>query len=239
MNQWRRRTPEGILPECVHLATTCLAAHTLRLSTSSNPRLISAFCYGCSHAISLAEATQEENMTQLNLSDRHSTTAQGSSSVKENGRSISNQMVGALGALLMLAVVIGIGSCSRGNSKPAVVAQTTHPAAPIPNPVPQATPTPAPKPMQAKSRKRRAATLSYVNREYGISFSFPRQYRLTSGDEAQLSWGGDGFQVRVCQCQREFAHDVRSMYAVRVSGAERRSCAVIKRCSCESKNRRP
>jgi hypothetical protein len=135
-------------------------------------------------------------MTQLNLSDRHSTTAQGSSSVKENGRSISNQMVGALGALLMLAVVIGIGSCSRGNSKPAVVAQTTHPAAPIPNPVPQATPTPAPKPMQAKSRKRRAATLSYVNREYGISFSFPRQYRLMSGDEAQLSWGDLGpFQM--------------------------------------------
>src|ERR1700680_5065519 len=84
-----------------------------------NPRLISAFCYGCSRAISLAEATQEKNMTQLNLSDRHSTTAQGSSSVKENGRSISNQTVGALGALVMFAAVIGIGSCSRGNGKPA------------------------------------------------------------------------------------------------------------------------
>src|SRR5260370_16932994 len=88
----------------------------------------------------------------------------------------------------MWGVVIGIGSCSRWNSKPAVVAQTTHPAAPIPNPVPQATPTPAPKPMQAKSRKRRAATLSYVNREYGISFSFPSQYRLMSCDKPQLTW---------------------------------------------------
>lgn len=134
-------------------------------------------------------------MTQLNLSNRNSTTAPGASSAEENGWSIRKQTVGALGALVMFAAVIGIGSCSRGNGKPAVVAQTTQPSAPVPNPVAQATVAPAPQPAKAKSKKR-AATLSYVNREYGVSFSFSRQYSLKSGDEAQLSWGDLGpFQM--------------------------------------------
>jgi hypothetical protein len=59
-------------------------------------------------------------------------------------------------------------------------------------------PAPAPVPVQAKARtkKPRPATVSYVNPEYGISFSFPRQYSLKSGDAAQLSWGDLGpFQM--------------------------------------------
>lgn len=139
-------------------------------------------------------------MTRLNLSDRHSTTPQGSSSAKENGGSIRKQTVGALGALVMFAAVIGIGSCSTGSGKPSVVAQTTQPSAPISNPVAPAMAAPGSQPVlaksQAKARTRRAATLSYVNREYGVSFSFPRQYSLRSGDEAQLSWGDLGpFQM--------------------------------------------
>jgi len=137
-------------------------------------------------------------MTQLNLSGRHSTTAQGSSSAEENNWSIRKQTLGALGALLMFAVVIGIGSCSRGNGKPTVVAQTPQPSAPVPTPaVVQPTAAPAPKPVQTKSRKpRRAANLSYVNRAYGVSFNFPKQYTLKTGDEAQLSWGDLGpFQM--------------------------------------------
>ena len=41
--------------------------------------------------------------------------------------------------------------------------------------------------MQAKgkTRKHRPATLSYVNREYGLSFSFPRSYRLKTGKAVQ------------------------------------------------------
>lgn len=136
-------------------------------------------------------------MTQLNLSGRHSTTAQGSSSAEESNWSIRKQTLGALGALLMFAAVIGIGSCSRGSGKPAVVTQTTQPSAPVPTPaVVQATAAPASKPVQTKSRKRRAANLSYVNRAYGVSFSFPKQYSLKTGDEAQVSWGDLGpFQM--------------------------------------------
>ncbi len=140
-------------------------------------------------------------MTRLNLSDRQSTTTQGSSSPERNGWSIGKQTAGALGALLMFAAVIGIGSCSRGTSKPAVGAQATQPSAPTPNPFTAATAMPAPTPVPAKSShpkstKRRAATLSYINREYGVTFSFPRQYNLKSGDDAQLSWGDLGpFQM--------------------------------------------
>ncbi len=132
-------------------------------------------------------------MTQLNLSGRNSTTKQESPSAGENEGSIRNLTMGAFGALVVFAAVIAIGSCSRGNNKPAVVAQTTQPAAPVSSPVAQATvPVPAPGPVKAKPRKRRPPTLSYVNREYGVSFSFPRQYMLKSGDEAQLSWGDLG-----------------------------------------------
>jgi hypothetical protein len=137
-------------------------------------------------------------MTQLNLSGRHSTTAQGSSSAGENNWSIRKQALGALGALLMFAVVIGIGSCSRGNGKPAVAAQTSQPAAPVPPPaIVQPTTAPAPQPVQTKSRKpRRAANISYVNRAYGVSFRFPKQYSLKTGDQAQVSWGDLGpFQM--------------------------------------------
>jgi hypothetical protein len=38
---------------------------------------------------------------------------------------------------------------------------------------------------KAKIRKHRAATLSYVNREYGLSFRFPRSYRLKTGKAVQ------------------------------------------------------
>jgi len=50
-------------------------------------------------------------------------------------------------------------------------------------------PVPTPVAAKAKPKSKRAKTLSYVNREYGVGFSFPREYSLKSGDQAQLSWG--------------------------------------------------
>ncbi len=115
-------------------------------------------------------------MTQLNLSGRQSNNSQQKPAELED-ESIKNQTVGALGALAMFAAVIVIGSCST--SKPVAVQQpvqsTTPAAAPAPT-VP--VPTPAPAPVVAKAKKHRAATLSYVNREYGLSFNFPRTYQL-------------------------------------------------------------
>lgn len=131
-------------------------------------------------------------MTQLNLSGRNSTSKQGPSLPDDNGSSISNQTLGALGALVLFAAVIGISSCSSSNNKPAVAAAPTVQAA-VPTPssvvLAMASATPAPETKKAPAAKRRAATLSYVNREYGVGFSFPRQYSLKSGDKAEASWG--------------------------------------------------
>jgi hypothetical protein len=122
--------------------------------------------------------TLEENMTQLNLSGRQSNDTQQKPAAEHEDGSIKNQTVGALGALAMFAAVIVIGSCSRSN-KPVAVQQPVQPTAPVSAPAPTV-PTPAPAPVVAKAKKHRAATLSYVNREYGLSFSFPRNYQLTT-----------------------------------------------------------
>ncbi|MGH9544267.1 MAG: hypothetical protein ACRD23_03535 [Terriglobales bacterium] len=128
-------------------------------------------------------------MTQLNLSGRQPTNPQQKSAAEPEGGSIKNQTVGALGALAMFAAVIVIGSCSR-SSTPAAVQQPIQPAAPV-SAVAVTAPVPAPVPVPAKARSktktRRAATLSYVNREYGFSFRFPRNYQLKTSDEVRAT----------------------------------------------------
>jgi hypothetical protein len=117
-------------------------------------------------------------MTQLNLSGRQLNDTQQKPAAKSEDESIKNQTVGALGALAMFAAVIVIGSCSR-STKPVVVQQPVQPTAPVSAPAPAAPPqTPTPAPVVAKAKKHRAPTLSYVNREYGVSFTFPRNYQL-------------------------------------------------------------
>lgn len=118
-------------------------------------------------------------MTQLNLSGRQSNNTQQKPAAEHADESIKNQTVGALGALAMFAAVIVIGSCSR-SSKPVAV---QHPMQPTPQasvPAPAVPVPPPPTPVVAKTRKHRAATLSYVNKEYGLSFTFPRSYQLKS-----------------------------------------------------------
>ncbi len=125
-------------------------------------------------------------MTQLNLS-RQSNNTQQKPAAEHEDESIKNQTVGALGALAMFAAVIVIGSCSR-SSKPVAVQQPVQPTAPVSAPAPAVpTPAPAPAPVVAKAKKHRAATLSYVNREYGLSFNFPRNYQLTTGSTTELT----------------------------------------------------
>lgn len=129
-------------------------------------------------------------MTQLNLSGRQSDNTQQKPVTEHEDESIKNQTVGALGALAMFAAVIVIGSCSR-SSTPVAVQKPIQPTAPVSAPAVTA-PAPAPAPVlaTAKTKKHRAATLSYVNREYGLSFNFPRNYQLktqtkTTGNETQ------------------------------------------------------
>ena len=131
-------------------------------------------------------AALEENMTQLNLSGRQSNNTQQKPAAEHEDGSIKNQTVGALGALAMFAAVIVIGSCSR-SSKPVAVQQPMQPTTPVSAPASTAAaPTPTPAPVLAKTKKHRAATLSYVNREYGLSFNFPRNYQLKTQVETHV-----------------------------------------------------
>jgi hypothetical protein len=144
-------------------------------------------------------------MTQLNLSGRQLNDTQQKPVGKNNEHeSIKNQTVGALGALAMFAAVIVIGSCSR-STKPVAVQQPVQPTAPASVPAPtMPAPVPAPTGVVAKAKNHRAATLSYVNREYGISFSFPRSYQLktqlATKNEAQLS------SISTVPAQTKFAY---------------------------------
>ena len=117
-------------------------------------------------------------MTQLNLSGRQPNDTQQKPVEKNEDESIKNQTVGALGALAMFAAVIVVGSCSR-SSKPVATNQPLKPetsvsAPAVTTPAPVTTPTP----IVAKKKTHRAATLSYVNHEYGLAFNFPRNYQL-------------------------------------------------------------
>ena len=69
-------------------------------------------------------------MVQLNLSGKQPNHTQQKSPAESKGGSITNQTVGALGALAMFAAVIVIGSCSR-SSKPVAVQQPMQPATPV------------------------------------------------------------------------------------------------------------
>jgi hypothetical protein len=136
--------------------------------------------------------TLEEYMTQLNLSGRQlNDTQQKPVEKSHEDESIKNQTVGALGALAMFAAVIVIGSCSR-STKPVAVQQPVQPTTPASAPAPTMPAlVPVPTPVVAKAKSHRAATLSYINREYGISFIFPRNYQLktqlANTNEAQLA----------------------------------------------------
>ncbi|MGH9502159.1 MAG: hypothetical protein ACRD20_04845 [Terriglobales bacterium] len=92
---------------------------------------------------------------------------------------MKNQTVGALGALAMFAAVIVIGSCSRSSNPVAAQPQPLQPPVSTPA-VTASVPGPIPAPPKTRAKKHRAATLAYVNREYGLSFKFPRNYQLNT-----------------------------------------------------------
>ena len=115
-------------------------------------------------------------MTQLNLSGRPSNHPQQKSAAEPEGGSIKNQTVGALGALAMFAAVIVIGSCSR-SSKPVAVA-ATHSTRGTRFRLPPLHPRLRFRRRAGRKQKPRSTgrpTLSYVNREYGLSFRLSRE----------------------------------------------------------------
>ena len=73
----------------------------------------------------------------------------------------------------------GSSAATRSTNRASFGARSYTPRFPVPAPLVAKA--------KAKAKKRRAATLSYVNREYGLSFSFPRNYQLKAGKEDQVA----------------------------------------------------
>ena len=130
-------------------------------------------------------------MTQLNLLRQAVQRFQQKPVTKHEDESIANQTVGALGALAMFAAVIVVGSCT-GSSNPVAMKQPAQPTAPISAPVLAAPRAPSAVSGKASATNGGAATLSYVNRDYGLSFNFPRGYVLKTGKKAQEASADDG-----------------------------------------------
>jgi hypothetical protein len=96
----------------------------------------------------------------------------------------------ACAGVAMVALLLGLGSCSKHKQNPAVTASNESASA-----APMVRETPPPKttttaPAAKKLRKPRRTTATYVNQSYGVSFTYPKKYALKVGDEALLTWDG-------------------------------------------------
>jgi len=80
-----------------------------------------------------------------------------------------------MGGVLFLAI-----SCSKKSDKVAKISPPSQPA--VSSPAPDAPVAALPEKTKKAAKKHRPANATYVNSEYGVSFSFPRRYNLQSGD---------------------------------------------------------
>jgi hypothetical protein len=95
--------------------------------------------------------------------------------------------------ILTLALFLGVSSCSKQSSAPAVTASSQPASMAQTSTTPQqntpAAPVIAPK---KKARKARRTTATYVNKTYVVSLTYPTKYSLSVGEKAQLTWPGLG-----------------------------------------------
>jgi hypothetical protein len=116
---------------------------------------------------------------------------------KQHGTAKVVAIAGSLvAAALVATLTLGTNGCSK-SSKPAIAS----PSSPMAS-VPQTMPVPASiapstmaakavsKPVKRASRQRTFST--YKNADYGISFRYPKAYRLMKDDKANLEWAGLG-----------------------------------------------
>ncbi|HKW19591.1 MAG TPA: hypothetical protein VJO35_18930 [Terriglobales bacterium] len=95
----------------------------------------------------------------------------------------SNLYLPAICAGVVMTIVLFLAvSCSKQSDKS--VAKISPPSAPVAEtPAPAATPVSVPQAAKKVAKKHRPANATYVNSNYGVSFSFPRKYSLQSGDK--------------------------------------------------------
>ncbi|HZQ20289.1 MAG TPA: hypothetical protein VFA90_16370 [Terriglobales bacterium] len=95
----------------------------------------------------------------------------------------SNLYLPAICAGVVMTIVLFMAvSCSKQSDKS--TAKITPPTAPsVEAPAPAATPATAPQAAKKIVKKHRPANATYVNGNYGVSFSYPRKYSLHSADK--------------------------------------------------------
>jgi hypothetical protein len=111
-------------------------------------------------------------------------------SATDNHLIAAKHLPAACAGVAMVALLFGLGSCSKYKQNPAVTRSNQSASA---APMVRETPTPesttaatAPK----KLRRPRSTTATYVNQTYGVSLTYPKKYALRVGDQALLTWDG-------------------------------------------------
>jgi hypothetical protein len=102
--------------------------------------------------------------------------------------------------LIAVTAVSGVfllitNGCSKGSKAASVISQPTpsNPNVANPTPVASTLQTPAVTPKPAKKRiQRKAPMASFTDPNYGLSFKYPKNYILKTGDEPQLDLAGLG-----------------------------------------------
>lgn len=95
-----------------------------------------------------------------------------------------------LGGAIVAASIIGLNGCSKENnniSRPNPAPGMSSPTMAVSQPAPP----PVTPPAEGKKplRKRPASTVTYKNKEYGVSFRYPRKYNLRSGEKKNEDQG--------------------------------------------------
>ena len=141
------------------------------------------------------------NFTQLHLGNK---TPQENSSKAPSKNTLSRQKTLFGAGLLAVTVLSGVfllitDGCSKGPAKTAAVnstnQNTAQTSAGLPNPTPvltPAVPTENPKPARKRAVQRKAPTSTYSDPLHGISFRYPKNYILKTGDEPSFDLAGMG-----------------------------------------------
>src|SRR4029079_3646424 len=140
-----------------------------------NCRRISLIQFGWSVASPLNEGPKEGNMTTINP---NSVSNKNFKQVESDSWT-SLYLPAICAAILMGGVLFLAISCSKKSDNVAKISPPSQSAVSAPLPSPPLASLPE-KPKKAV-KKHRSANATYVNSEYGVSFSYPRRYSFQSG----------------------------------------------------------
>src|SRR5258708_21920564 len=106
------------------------------------------------------------------------------------------QKIAMIAGFTILGALIALSACSKQSPKPALVgisSPETQTSTTAPAPAPSASPTSATPVAKKKTHKKHpAAIVTYSDPNTGVSFQYPRKYKLASGDTVQPEIEGLG-----------------------------------------------